>query len=111
MTQLTGFKTDRQGAYIEKDPDATLDYSIDWSDWLSQGDSLQTSTWTISTIAGDTAPVTQESTAINTITSTATIVVSGGGANNIYKLTNRITTDNGLVDERYFRLFVKNKTL
>jgi hypothetical protein len=30
MATLTGFKTDRVGAYIEKDPYAQLDYSLDF---------------------------------------------------------------------------------
>lgn len=111
MTQLTGFRTDRSGAYIEKDPDAVLDYSMDWSDWLSAGDALTTATWTVSTISGDTSPMAVDSSSINTLTGIATAIVSGGTANNTYTLKCHITTDNGLVDERTFRLLVKNRSL
>ena len=30
-----------------KDPDAVLDYSVDWSKWLA-GDQIQTSAWLVS---------------------------------------------------------------
>jgi len=30
-----------------KDPDAVLDYSVDWSKWLA-GDQIQTSAWSVS---------------------------------------------------------------
>jgi hypothetical protein len=111
MTQLTGFKTDRIGSYIEHDPDATLDYTMDWSDWLSSGDPLDTVIWRVSTITGDPAPMTLGSNTTNTITGVSTVLVSGGSAGNVYTLTCRITTDNGLIDERFFRLFAKNRTL
>jgi hypothetical protein len=111
MTQLTGFRSDRQGAYIEKDPDATLDYSMDWSDWLSAGDNIATATWSVSTITGDADPVTVDSSSTNTLTGIATAIVSGGTVNNTYTLKCHVTTDNGLIDERTFRLLVKNRSL
>ena len=111
MTQLTGFRTDRIGSFIEKDPDATLDYTMDWSDWLSSGDPLDQVVWTVSTITGDPRPMTLGSNTTNTNTGVSTVLVSNGSAGNVYTLTCRVTTDNGLIDERFFRLFVKNRTL
>lgn len=109
MTQLTGFTRDRDGAFIVKDPDSYLDYSVDWSDWLDDSDDIATSTWTIETITGDTAPLTTDANSkANGIT---TIWLDGGTAGNNYRVTNTITTDNGLTDERYFRIFVKNRTV
>jgi len=32
-----------------KDPDAVLDYGFDWSDWLADGETISTSTWTVET--------------------------------------------------------------
>lgn len=111
MTQLTGFRQDKLGAYIEKDPEATLDYTMDWSDWLASGDPLVDSTWTTSTITGDADPIVLGTVTTSPITGQSTVIVSGGTAGNAYTLTCQIETDNGLVDERYFRLFVKNRTL
>jgi len=111
MTIITGFKADQYGAYIEKDPDATLDYSVDWTDWLAQGDSLQTSVWTVSTVTSDYRPLLQNSNTVNTVTSVGTVFISNGSAGNTYTLTNRVTTDSGLTDERYFRMRIKNRSL
>ena len=111
MTQLTGFRTDRLGAFIDKDPDATLDYSMDWSDWLAQGDALATQEWRVSTIAGDASPMSVTSSSLNGVTATTTAIVTGGTAGNTYTLTCKVTTDGGLTDERYFRIIAKNRSL
>lgn len=67
-----------------KDPDATLDYQIDWSDWLADGESIVTSEWVVSgaTVDGE------ESTA-----TISTAWLSGGAVGRSISLTNRITTD------------------
>jgi hypothetical protein len=109
MTQLTGFKSDHIGSYIVKDPESTLDYSINWEDWLDTGDTITGSNWTIETIAGDTDPVLRTTDGF-VGTGLTTIWVSGGTAGNNYRITNTITTDNGLTDERYFRVFVKDRS-
>ena len=77
-----------------KDPDASLDYSVDWGNgYLQSGETLATSIWTIfpadmnEVISGNTPTI-------------ATITVSGGIAGRIYQLTNRITTSDGRTDER-----------
>jgi len=55
-----------------KDPDAVLDYSVDWSKWLA-GDQIETSTWFVSN------PALQPSDDSNTTTRT-TIWLAGGVA-------------------------------
>ena len=111
MSNITGFRTDRSGAWIEHDPDSRLDYSLNWSEWLSGGDTLSTSSWTVSTITGDAAPLVIHSQNTNTVTGISTAVISGGTAGNIYTVKNRVTTGSGLIDERTFRLIVKNRSL
>lgn len=74
-----------------KDPNATLDYSIDWSKWLAD-DTILSSAWTVP------AGLTQVS-ASNT-TTIATVWLSGGTASQSYTVTNRITTAGGRTDER-----------
>lgn len=109
MTAITGFKTDRIGSFIEKDPESVLDYSFDWSDWLDDGDTIVTSLWAVQTIAGDTSALTIDSnTFVNTGVTTA--VMSLGTAGNNYTLTNTITTTNSLIVQRYFRLFLKQRS-
>lgn len=109
MATLTGFVKDNEGSYIDKDPGAKLNYSIDWTDWMPQSDTISTSTWTLETISGDAAPLVNHSTSINTYKTTVTI--SGGTAGKIYKVTNTITLGSGLIDKRYFRLKVVARTL
>lgn len=81
----------------KKDPDATLDYTIDWTEWLSAiDDTISTSTWVAQaglTVDSDT----------NT-TTTATAFVSGGTAGTTLTLTNRITTAGGRTDDRSITL-------
>lgn len=112
MTQLTGFKLDNQGAYIEKDPEAELDYTIDWTDWMVPNDEISTSTWSFQTFAGDAAPLTEyDSSYINAVSDRTTVYISGGTSGRSYRVTNTITTVSGLTDQRYFRLFLRDRTL
>lgn len=83
-----------------KDPDAVLDYQIDWSDWLG-ADTIATSTWTVGT------GITKDSDT-NTTTA-ATVWLSGGTAGMSYSATNRIVTALGRTDERTIQITVKNK--
>jgi hypothetical protein len=106
----TGFTKDRVGTYIEKDPQGTLDYTIDWSSWINSGDSITASTWAIETISGDASPMTTSSNSFNAGSSTTTIWLSAGTAGNKYIITNTITTNNGITEERYFRIFVKDRS-
>jgi len=86
--------------YFTKDPDAVLDYAIDWSRWLGS-DTIQTSTWTV-------PPGLTEVTSSHT-TTTATIWLSGGTAGETYTVTNRIVTAGGRTDERSIYLRVEQR--
>ena len=83
-----------------KDPDATLDYVVNWATWLS-GDTITSSSWVLD--SGLTL-VTSSST-----TSTATAWVSGGTAGSAYTVTNRILTAASRTDDRSFTLEVESK--
>ncbi len=109
MATITGFLADNEGTYIDKDPQADLVYTMDWSQWLPTGQTITTSVWTLETITGDTSPLVNEA-ATNTNTS-ASIEISGGQAGKIYKVYNKITTSSGYDDRRYFRIKVKARTL
>lgn len=74
--------------YVNKDPDSVLDYEIDWSSWLVDGDTIATSTWTFP------AGLTKDSDT-NT-TTTATVWVSGGvGISGRGTAVNHIVTADG----------------
>jgi len=79
------------------DPDASLDYGHDWTDWLVAGDTISSSTWAIT----PTGPTLTNST--NDTTST-TVWVEGCTAGVTYTLTNHVTTDDGREDDRSLTL-------
>lgn len=83
-----------------KDPDATLDYIVDWSDWLST-DTISTSTWTVPT---GVTKVTDTKT-----DTSATIWVSGGTAGTNYALANKIVTAAGRTEEKSITLRVRQQ--
>jgi len=86
--------------YFVKDPDAILDYIVDWINWLCS-DTIATGTWTVPT------GITKVS---NSITDTEAIVwLSGGTAGHSYDLTCRIITAGGRVDDRTISILVRHK--
>jgi hypothetical protein len=87
-----------------KDPDAVLDYSLDWSQWLSDGDTIASSSWFVSGLAG--SPVIDSHS--NT-TTTTTVWVSGGGIRKRYEVTNRITTVGGRTEDQSIVLIIEQK--
>lgn len=92
---MTTYYTDTDGLLtIDKDPDATLDYSQDWSAWLSPiSDTISgTPVWTVG--AGLTK-VSQSNT-----TTSATAFISGGTLGSKEPLACKITTAGGRIDER-----------
>ena len=109
MATLTGFRADRDGAYIDKDTEAVLDYSVDWGTWMPTGDSINTSTFTITAISGDTDALTVDSSAKTG--SVCTAVISGGTAGNIYTVNNKIVTNNSITERRHFRVSVKARSV
>jgi len=84
-----------------KDPDAVLDYSIEWSKWLA-GDQIQTSAWSVSD------PALEAAEDSNTATRT-TVWLSGGTVGQLYIVTNRITTSGGRTDERSFVIQIQGR--
>lgn len=109
MATLTGFLKDNDGVYINKDEDAVLTYSLDWSDWLPSGSTITANSFTVETLAGDTDALTKVSQSnTNTVT---TVKLSGGTAGKIYKVYNTITITGSLIERRYFRIKVQARSL
>lgn len=119
---LTGFKTRKifEGEreveidYIEKDPNAIMDFSVDWYDagngWLGSR-LISTSAWTIgSDLTDDAHP-----TPIDAADRVASILLSGGTARtwedygNWVKVSNRIVTDGSpaLTNDRTFYVWIR----
>jgi len=85
-----------------KDPQAVLDYAIDWTKWLDEvGDSIETSTWIVPT---GLTKVTETNTS-----KLATVWLSGGTVGENYTVTNRITTVGGRADDRSITIRVRER--
>ena len=93
-------------SFLLKDPDAVLDYRVDWgAEYLGAGELLATSGWSVSpdepggvTVAGSTFD-----------SSTSTAKAAGGIAGRVYSLANRITTAAGRTDERSIVIRIENR--
>jgi len=78
------------------DPAAVLDYVMDWTSWLSGGETVTASSWVVGT------GITQTTPAPSFTTTKATIWLTGGTAGTTYTITNHITTSAGRQNERSF---------
>lgn len=83
------------------DPDAVLPYGIDWSSWLADGDSIDTSTWTV--------PAGLAKGGEDLTGGQATVWLSGGTAGESYLVTNHVVTTDGMEDDRSIRIFVRQR--
>jgi len=100
----SGYQQTTQGLQIEKDTEAQLVYTFEWSDYLPTGDSLSTVTYTITARANDPDPLAIVSQGIQ---GTKTYVeLSNGQEGKSYVVTAQITTNDGIIDRRFFRVKV-----
>ena len=98
-----------------KDPDETLDYSVDWSRWLN-GATISTIVWYVDNSAGAKTALTAGNT-VNGLQNVAQ-TISGGvatinlglGTNNTeYKIYCNMSDSSGSVAERVIRLRIKEQ--
>lgn len=109
MSTITGYKQDTEGAWIEKDRLATLTYSMDWADWLPQGASIASVSYSLTNPTYNPTAMTINSSGVSAGNLTYA-VISGGTVNKIYTVTAAITLDNGQTDRRSFRIKVQNRS-
>jgi hypothetical protein len=88
-----------------KDPEAVLDYAVDWGAEYLGGDALTESSWTV---------VPAESGGLSIVSSRfdlmlSTVQVGGGIAGRIYRLTNHVTTAEGREDSRSIMVRVEKR--
>lgn len=87
---------------ILKDPDATLDYTFDWSDWLDEGETITTSDVTVSGVVLESAALAG---------AFVTAWVSGGTAEQRASVTCKVTTSNvpPRIDQRTIYLLIAER--
>ena len=98
-----------------KDPDETLDYSVDWSRWLN-GATISSVVWSVDNSSGVKTTIAASTTVngIQNVSQTisggvATINLGLGIANIEYKFYCTMSDSSGNVAERVIRLRVKEQ--
>ena len=82
-----------------QDPQDKLDRTFDWSQWLTGGETISTSTWSV-TPSGPTT------SSLSNTTTTATVWLTGGTAGQVYAVTNHIITSAGREADRTLNLAI-----
>ena len=90
---------------LMKDPQAVLDYAIDWSAEYLGEDLLAASQWTVE--PDEPGGVAVEGS--NFDTGVATVKASGGLPGRLYKLINQVTMASGRIDQRSIVLRVEQR--
>lgn len=109
MTTITGYKQDKDGAYIDKDRLATLTYSMDWSEWLPTGATVSAVSYSLTNPTYNPTPLTISSSGVSGGNLTY-VVLAAGTVNKVYTVTAAITLDSGQTDRRSFRVKVENRS-
>lgn len=85
--------------YKLMDPADRLDWTHDWSDFLGAGDSIASRVWSID--PDDSPSLLSDATS-------ATVIVSGLSAGQVYHLAEKITTAAGYIAERGLTIRCEN---
>lgn len=92
-----------------KDPEAKLVYSMDWSEWLADGQNIVSVSYTENSRVNDTAPMVILDQGVISQGSVTYAEISGGAVGKTYIVTADITTDEGSRDRRAFKILVQNR--
>jgi hypothetical protein len=104
----TGFNIKNNLLSIDKDPKARLTYALDWSQWLMPDDSLSLAEFIIHTRLNDPKPLLNAGDGIQG--SKTYIELYEGQLDKTYTVSVKITTTNGLVERRNFRVNIINRS-
>lgn len=104
-----GFEQTNTGLAVTKDTEAQLIYTLDWSEWLETADTISSVAWTVAARRNDPTPLVDEGSGVDGTAKKTYIEISGGQADKVYIVTAKVTTSNGLVDRRNFRVEVVDR--
>lgn len=85
-----------------KDPDAVLDYAMDWSTWLASGENISTYV-----VTADSSLITISTHSISSAVVTAWL--SGGHVGQTYTVAVKVVTSGSRTDERSFKVKIKQR--
>ena len=91
-----------------KDPQAVLDFAVDWSLWMTTGDYLVSCSFAPSSPDITIISQTIGNTLAGTSNANAVAWIGGGVQGTRYTVTCHVTSASGLQDERTFSLLVEN---
>lgn len=106
----TGFVQTNDKLLIDKDVEAQLAYTFDWSEWLEDGDTILTATYDIAARRNDPLPLVKVDEGVTPDGLFSYVELSDGQVNKGYTVSCTITTTNGLTDARNFQVNVKNRS-
>lgn len=104
-----GFQVTNTGLVIDKDTEAQLTYTFNWSSWLDTGDTIDTVEYEVAARRNDPTPIVIESFGKADSNTDTYVELSGGQVDKTYVVTCKITTVNGLIDRRAFRVNVVDR--
>ena len=88
---------------LPKSAISVLDIGINWVDWLNDGDTIITSEWT----ADPEITISRQQL---TATSTS-CYIAGGIGGKTYRIFNKITTDDDLVESRFITISIEENSV
>lgn len=88
-----------------KDPDAAIDYSVDWSQGYLEGATITASRWTVVPEEAGGLTVTAQLFAPTRTGAT----IGGGQRGHVYRVTNRVTLNDGRNDERSLAIRIDDR--
>lgn len=92
-------------SFYLKDPQARVDYSIDWGPRYLDGQTITASQWTVTPDEDGGVAVDMSS---HDLTRTA-VTLTGGVPGHVYRVGNRVTLSDGRSDERSLTLRVEER--
>jgi len=106
----TGFNQTANALWISKDIEAQLTYTFDWSEWLEGNDTLASVEYEVAARRNDPTPIVIEDQGITDNDTKTYVELSGGQLDKTYIVTCKVTTSNGLIDRRNFRMLIEART-
>lgn len=106
----TGFYQTNTGLEIDKDVEAQLVYTFNWSEWLEEGDTIETVEYSAAARRNDPTPIVIVSSGIADSNTDTYVELSGGQTDKTYIITAKVTTSDGIVDRRNFRVRCVNRS-
>jgi|TARA_R110000803_G_scaffold202735_1_gene268003 hypothetical protein len=103
-TNRSGFFQTNTGLEIDKDVEAVMIYTFDWSTWLDTGDTIATVVYTAAARINDPTPIVVVDSGITDSNSDTYVKLSGGQVNKTYVVTAKVVTGNAVTDRRNFRV-------